>query len=75
MASVKIVVDRIMAHIFIDGQEVHGVTGYSLSHSAGHRPILNLEIIASEMLVDADECAVEIKNKFKQFKKGEIKQL
>lgn len=42
------------ARIIVDGHEVKGVTGYSISHDAAGTPLIQLSLLGTDMTFDSD---------------------
>lgn len=54
MAKIQINTKGIKAKIFIDGEELKGVRGYTIEHNAGGIPILKLNLSAKDLELDGD---------------------
>ena len=51
-------------HVFLDDQEIRGVTGAVFAYDVNKLPLVHLELMAIEVVVESDEAVVEIeKNK------------
>ena len=50
--KIKIKNEGVGTKIVVDGQELRGVRGFSLSQKGGEFPVLTLDLIACDMTVD-----------------------
>lgn len=54
MAKVEIKSEGTMTHVFVDGNEIHGVTHLSFERKVDDEiPILKLELLADNMTIDS----------------------
>ena len=67
MVKVRIVDDNFSAKIYIDGQEVSGVRGYSIEHDAWDVVRFRLDFNASEIELDGEGFLPELPDVYKPF--------
>lgn len=68
---IEVKTDGCQAKIFINGERIDGVKGVSFEHKAGAIPILHIDLLATDMTIDAVTIPIlpEIYQPFYELKK------
>lgn len=53
-SKINIQTEGVHARIIVDGHEIKGVRGYSISHNAEGIPIIQLSLFGTDMTFDSD---------------------
>lgn len=70
MAHIEIKSDGIFGKVFVDGKEVKGVRKVSYEIAVdGNTPVLKLELLATDIAIDANGVLPELPEVFKPFYK------
>ena len=67
MATIKIKTDGIKGEVYINGKKVPDVLSYTISHEAMSLPVLQLDILASDITFEGDGFLPELPEIFKEF--------
>ena len=67
MASIRIKNKGATAEIYVDGKKVPGVRGYSIEHKAGELPIVQLDLVGTDLTFDGDLVIPALPEVFKPF--------
>lgn len=67
MASIRIETNGVTAKIYVDEKEVPGVRRYSVEHEAGNIPIVQLDLVGTDLTVDGNQIIPELPEVFKPF--------
>lgn len=55
IADIKIKTDGMIAHVYVDGKEVAGVTGYHLFHEVENIPRLCVDLLVDKLDIDGKD--------------------
>lgn len=67
MAKIEIKTHGSQGSILVDGKEVPGVRGYSISHSANGLPSVKLDLVCTNLVFDGNGVIPELPDVFKEF--------
>lgn len=67
MPKIEIKTEGIKGRILVDEKEVPGVRGYSIIHTAGSIPIVQLDLMGADLSIDGDGFIPALPEIFKEF--------
>lgn len=67
MASIKIETKGATAEVYVDGKKVPGVRRYTIEHDAGDIPIVQLDLVGTDLTVDGNQVIPALPDVFKPF--------
>lgn len=67
--KIEIRANGYQSKIFIDGVEVKGIRSYSIEHEAGRKPILRVDLVATDVTVDCGGILPELPYPISQYYK------
>ena len=60
--QVKISGEGVTAHVFVDGEEIHRLSGYTIERNAGEIPMLELRMLCFEENIMEQQTEIVISN-------------